>query len=251
LVERLRRQKQAYLQSVVRRVSRRVDVQVAAMVIESGEIAHSLCEAAAGVALVVMATHGRGLVGRLLHGSMANSLMRQLPCPLLLVRSRGSTVDLTGDPMPRHVLIPLDGTKFAEMVVDSAVAIGWLSGAQFTLAHFQDVEAMFGRTELVDPRRYLLDAARRLKERLPGVNTEVVISDQRIATAILSLVEEQEIDLIALTTHRRTGLARLVNRSVADSVVRRAKTPVLVFCPSLREADEQNRSLARSLWSWM
>jgi nucleotide-binding universal stress UspA family protein len=244
LQERLRRKKQAYLQSTLRRISRRVDVQITAVVIKSGEIARSLREAAAGAALVVMATRGRGFVGRLLHGSVADTLMRTSPCPLLLVRGHRSAVDLASDPLPRHVLVPLDGTCFAEKAIECAAAMDWLSCAQFTLAHFQNLD-MIGSPELADPRRYLLDAAARWRERPRVVNSEVVTSDQRTATAILSFAEEQEVDLIALTTRGRNGLSRLVNWSVTDSVVRRATSPVLVLRASDQESD---RHKTRRRW---
>ena len=215
------------------------------------DIAHSLCEAAAGAALVVMATHGRGLVGRLLHGSVTETLMRTLPCPLLRVGSSGSALDLTDDPMPRHILIPLDGTKFAESIFDAAAAIGSLSGARFTLAHLQHVGEARLWPDRSGARSYLRDAAMRFKQLVPNVNTEFVISNRRTAPAILSLIKEEGIDMVALTTHGRHGLARLAKGSVAASVARRAETPVLVFRPSVPEAERQDRWLARSLWSWM
>lgn len=246
LSDRLRRKKEVYLQSVMRRIGRRVDQQVAAMVIESGDVTRSLCKAAAGVSLVVMATHGRGLIGRLMHGSTSHTLIRELPCPLLLIRGNDSTVALTDDPLPRRVLIPLDGTRFAEKVIPSAAAIGRLTGAHFTLAHFQDIERVSMGSGLDDPDGYLRGAAMRFQGLLPTLRTEVVTSDRRIATAIRSVAEELEVDLIALATHARRGVARLVSGSIADSIVRRAITPVLLFRPSIPEAEPQRSWSAQS-----
>ena len=233
LIDQHRRKKLAYLQSVVDRVSRSSDVQAVPVLLESGEIAESLCDAAADAALVVMATHGRGAVGRMLHGSIAESLMRRLSCPMLIVRGASSPVDLSWDPMPRHILIPLDGTNFAEQVFGTAAALGSLSCAKFTLAHIDDLDQVFGRTELVDPRGYLREAARRLEDHSPVVTAEMITGDQRVPGAILTRAEELEVDWIALTSHGRRGLARLVRRSVATSVVRKATMPVLVFRPAV------------------
>ncbi len=251
LINRLRRKKQEYVQSIAGRVRRLVDTEVAGIVVESGEITESLSEAAAGASAVVMATHGRGLVGRLLHGSLADSLIRRLSCPVLLVGGSRFPVDLTRDPMPRHVLIPLDGTRFSENVFDAAVDIGSLSSARFTLAHLQHVgEAEFW-PDRSGARGHLQGAAMRLKQRVPNVNTEFIISNQRTAPAIVSLIKEKGIDMVALTTHGRHGLARLVKGSVAASVARTAKVPVLVFRPLDQPAESHGRSLARSLWRWM
>jgi len=250
LVERLRRQEQEYLQAMVRQVRPMVDVQVDAMVIKSEHIAESLCEIAAGVALVVMTTHGRGIVGRLLHGNVTETLMRTLPCPLLRVGRSSSALDLTDDPMPRHILIPLNGTQVAESIFDAAAAIGSLSGARFTLAHLQQVgEARFW-PDRSGARSYLREAAMRFEQRVPNVNTEFVISNRRTAPAILSLIKDRGIDMVALTTHGRHGLARLAKGSVAASVARKTERPVLMFRPSVPEAERQDRWLTRSLWSW-
>jgi nucleotide-binding universal stress UspA family protein len=152
--------------------------------------------------------------------------------------------------MPRHILIPLDGTRFSESVFDAAVDIGSLSGARFTLAHLQHVgEAEFW-PDRSGARGHLQAAAMRLKQRVPNVNTEFVISNQRTAPAIVSLIKEEGIDMVALTTHGRHGLARLAKGSVAASVARGTKTPVLVFRPLDAPAEWRDRSRARSLWSW-
>jgi nucleotide-binding universal stress UspA family protein len=228
LMERLKRDKQAYLQSVVRRVSSSIGMPVAATVIESSKTEQSLCETATDANLVVMATRGRGLMGRLLHRSVSDSLMRTLPCPLLLVNGRGPAVDSTSDSLFRHVLIPLDVTQSTKAVAATA-NIDWLDGAQFTLVHFQDWKQTFSRSRPADPHDYLRSAAEPLEERFTKVNTEVLISDQPIATSILSRAEEHACDLIVLTTSTRSGGARLLNRRIANSVVRGAQTPVLVF----------------------
>jgi nucleotide-binding universal stress UspA family protein len=54
---------------------------------------------------------------------------------------------------------------------------------------------------------------------------------ERVASAILDAAREQHIDLIAIATHGRSGLARLLLGSVADKVVRGATLPVLLYRP--------------------
>lgn len=228
--------KQAYLASIVRQLDQLADVRLTAVVVESNGIAPALCEAAAGASLVVMASQPRGLLGRVVHGSVTEILMRTLPCPLLRVSATGPALDLADDPMPRHVLIPLDGTEFAERVVDAATVIGSLSNARFTLAHFQHVgEGLW--PDRSGARGYLHEVTWRFQQRMPYANMEFVISNRGTAGAILSFIEEEGIDMVALTTHGRSGLARLMKGSVAVSVKRRAKTPVLVVCPSLQKAE--------------
>ena len=241
LIADLRQRKQDYLQSVLRRLKRKVDLQIDTAVIDSHDIAPSLCTAATGADLMVIATEARGMLSRLLRGSVTERLMRTLPFPLLRVGSSGVTLNLSIDPMPRHILIPLDGTMLGESIFDAAAAIASLSGARITLAHLQH----FGEAHLWPDRsgayRYLDEAARRFEQRMPNIDTRLVISDQRTAPAILSLVEEEGIDMIAMAPHGRRGLARLGKGSVAATVLRRAKASVLVACSSTAKAERQAR----------
>lgn len=243
--------KQAYLASIVRQIKQLADVQITAVVVECDDIASALCKAVAGASLVVMAGQPRGLLGRIVYGSVTETLMRTLPCPIFRVSVAGPVLDLTDDPMPRHVLIPLDGTEFAEGIVDTAAAIGSLSDARFTLAHFQHV-----REAQMWPDRFsacgdLHEVIWRIKQRMPYANMEFVVSNRGTAGAILSFIEEEGIDMVALTTRGRHGLARLIKGSVAASVARGAKKPVLVVCPSCQKAEGGQSHLERSFWSWI
>lgn len=249
-IERLTREKQAYLDSVVCRIRSKHKTDLVTLVIESRHIAKSLREAAADVTLVVMAAGQRGVARRLLRRSVTNALMRTLPCPLLLVRSHTSVVDLASDPVPQHVLVPLDSTTSAETAIEFAAALGGLSGARFTLTHFQTLEQTLCSCKGTDSHGYLRGVAERFSKRLPQIRTEVLIDDQDVATAVLSRVENTGIDLIALTKSKRTGLAQLLNLSVADAVVRKASTPVLVLHSTFPRAKSRECSANRSFWNW-
>jgi nucleotide-binding universal stress UspA family protein len=81
-----------------------------------------------------------------------------------------------------------------------------------------------------EARQYLERAAGPLRARGLPVQTEVVIN-RPAPLAILDVARARAVDLIALETHGRGGLARLVLGSVADKVLRGASTPVLVYRP--------------------
>jgi nucleotide-binding universal stress UspA family protein len=55
------------------------------------------------------------------------------------------------------------------------------------------------------------------------------------ATAVVQLAEEENVDMIVMGTHGRTGLSRLLMGSVAEAVVRKANCPVLTFKQPARE----------------
>jgi len=77
---------------------------------------------------------------------------------------------------------------------------------------------------------YLERVADRLRRDGHEVDTRLTL-ETNVADAITFEASQLEADLIALSTHGRSGLTRLVMGSVAAEVVRTAKTPVLVYRP--------------------
>ena len=63
-----------------------------------------------------------------------------------------------------------------------------------------------------------------------SVHLDVRVADQ-VASAILDAAREQHVDLVAIATHGRSGLARFLLGSVADKVVRGTTLPVLLYRP--------------------
>jgi nucleotide-binding universal stress UspA family protein len=222
-----------------------------------GSAVDTLCEHATdqGADLVVMTTHGRGPLSRFWLGSVADELVHRLPMPLLLVRPHGDAPDWAGAPL-KNMLIALDGSALAEAVLGSAVELGRLTGASFTLvgAVPPRLVSAFDLPDYPPPpvaafdlpadgvdegalkrvqgkmQTYLEGVAAPLRERGLAVRTRVV-AEGRPAAAILAEAEARHCDLIALATHGRRGLSRLFLGSVADKVVRGATAPVLLFRP--------------------
>ncbi len=73
--------------------------------------------------------------------------------------------------------------------------------------------------------------ARRLEQRSPRIATHVA-SGANVAVEIVHDADASGADLIALSTHGRGGIPRLLLGSVADKVIRSAKQPVLVYRPA-------------------
>ena len=248
----LRQRRQGYLDDLIRRLQEVTAVPVRPAFMEGREVAASLGAAAsAGADLVVMATRGRGPLARLWCGGIADKLMRRLSVPLLLVRGHDVPVDLENAPPLRHVLVPLDGSGLAERVLEPAVALGMLTGADHTLLHVAAPEFDYsvgygvrswrppGDRRRAEAWKYL----RRVADRLGGgtlrVHPRVVPDERPIAEAILRYAQAHDADLIALASRGRGGLSQVFRGSVADRVVRGASVPVLVYRPGgEREAGE-------------
>jgi nucleotide-binding universal stress UspA family protein len=235
----IRESEVAYLDGVAKRLMEKIPVRASRTLVD-GPIANAIHEQAlaAGADLVVMATHGRGPLSRFWLGSVADTLIRRLPMPILLVRPQEETPNLTAEFTLHRILIPLDGSDLAEQILGPATELGSLTQAEYTLLRVvepfvppphQLPGPLFDQLAR-EAQTYVDSVADRLRRRSMRVETRVVIN-RFAAAAILEEARVHATDLIALETHGRGGLARVLLGSAADKVVRGALTPVLVHRP--------------------
>jgi nucleotide-binding universal stress UspA family protein len=176
--------------------------------------------------LIVMATHSRPAPLRGVLGSVAEEVLRQSPVPLLLVPPACQHPWPANDPL--RVLVALDGSQRAEQVINPAVRLAAALHAELLLVRMIDQD-----DEPADEtsQHYLERVARTLGER--GVSVQIRSSAGRPAEWIHELTAEMPAHAIAMATHGRSGLERLLMGSVTTEVLRRAAVPVLVVGPAL------------------
>ncbi|HEU5102063.1 MAG TPA: universal stress protein, partial [Roseiflexaceae bacterium] len=201
--------------------------------------------AATDTDLIVMTTHGRGGLARFWLGSVADVLVRASRVPVLLLRPDEGMSDPARSCTFQRILIPLDGSPRSEAIVEPALALGQLMYSEYTLLRVVapfvvGAPAPFTTPTDFDPDRtmrlqskaqdYLDDVAGRLLSTGVQVRTRVLVAEH-VAAAILEHARQHSIDLVAISTAGRSGLARLLIGSVADKVLRGAEVPVLVYRP--------------------
>ena len=142
--------------------------------------------------------------------------------------------------MYKKILVPLDGSELAEKAIPYATELckGETEVILFQVIHIPLPLAapdasiavpMPDPQELIDEAlAYLEGIAESLRK--DGVNAKAVANEQDVtADAIIAYAKENDVDLIVMTTHGRSGLSRLVFGSVAESVVRHTPCPVLLI----------------------
>ena len=201
--------------------------------------------------LVVMTTHDRGRLEHLLLGSTAESLMRRVHLPMLLVRAGKGSPALASAPSLKRMLIPVDGSPFGEQVMTHAATLADLMGAEITLLTVvQPILVAAAATEIGAPpsvalptalnmedadrieieSRVLSQMAASLRDRGLKVET-AALADGNPARAIVEFARKHEFDLIAMTTHGRGALKRLIAGSVSEEVLRTTPTLMLMYRP--------------------
>lgn len=219
-------------------VPRRVQIDAVAPDVPTDGVPEGICATATEqqADLIVMSTHGHGRSGHSLYGSVAERVLCQSPVPVVLVPASTRHAWLAQPTF--RILVPLDGSRFAEEVLgpieDLAAALKaelFLVGAVEALAspsmERDPLSASAYERELGEMRQYLDGVADRLRESGIVVRTEVEVG--RAASVIDGIAQRRHIDLIAMATHGRRGLNRLLVGSVADKVLRGTIAPLLLY----------------------
>jgi nucleotide-binding universal stress UspA family protein len=143
--------------------------------------------------------------------------------------------------MYKKILVPLDGSKTAEGVLPHAKALAYSEGAELVLLivaanpaldyAFSDPGIAQRAEEDQEERskQYVAEVEKQLKS--AGFKVSTLLRVGAVAEVILAVAEEMQVDVIAMSTHGRTGAARWLLGSVAERVVRNSKVPVMLIRP--------------------
>jgi nucleotide-binding universal stress UspA family protein len=231
------------------------DMQAAGKTVEAvtyyGDPASKIVEAAAngGADLIVMASHGRGVMGRLLHGSVADRVAREATVPVMVVRAAQQQ---PGSVVISRLVLPLDGSPLAEQSIAVATVLARRLSTPLLLVRAVNMAELMppaiGMGEAIPFQIYdetedemnkeatgYLDAkADELRREGLTVTTKVLSGPAASAISDVTQVS----DVVVLCSHERTGLARWLMGSVAEELVRDDDCPVILVPGHEHEASE-------------
>ncbi len=137
--------------------------------------------------------------------------------------------------MYSRILVPLDGSTPAEAILPDVLELATLHRAEVmllrvALAHrFPGVNQTDAQVHAVEEAEtYLADVERRVAA--GGIKVSRAVRYGQAAEEILDHAQSRSADLIAMSTHGRSGIRRWVLGSVAEAVLRAAPVPVLLLC---------------------
>lgn len=210
------------------------------------------------VDLIVMSTHGRTGVSRLSQGSVTDSLIRHTSIPVLVVKSPESYLNPQLGRAFKRIVVPLDGSTLAEQILPRVLTLAKLEDAEVSLLQVL-IPHSYSQKEMFDPnlpwwdmdvslaQAYLFRVASRLRRNGLVVTTDIVIGEN-VADAIGDFASREKAGLVAIATHGRGGLARMVRGSVADAIMHSGKLSMLVLKPDdvakKEQAPDVNEDLA-------
>jgi nucleotide-binding universal stress UspA family protein len=191
--------------------------------------------------MIVMASAGRGALGRWTFGSVADRIAHVCPIPVMIVRGRDAGVE-PGVAHIARVIVPYDGSELAEESFDEAAHLAAHIDREVLL-----VRAIFPESEVAPTRGfeavYTPDLYQTMTESLEAdarksldeAAAKITAMGARVATEIRHGPTAQSIaesarfdDVIVITSHGRTGVKRWLMGSVAEKLVRTGPCPVIV-----------------------
>ncbi len=184
------------------------------------------------VTAIVMSTHGRTGLRRMVLGSVTEQVVQESNVPVLVIS--GDSPSIAKVDRYQQILVPLDGSGFAEAALATFKKLRINAGAEIVLLRsVQPPSSAPQDQRLTHDLEQRRDEARNYLERvatsvLNGRTYRVLAPVGRPAEAILTAVADHEIDLIVIATHTRHGRIRFSPTSVAGQVLQNSGTPVLV-----------------------
>jgi nucleotide-binding universal stress UspA family protein len=191
--------------------------------------------------LITMATHGRSGLNRFLLGSVAEKVLRGAANPLLLIRAADEAKG-EGEAKLTSVAVPLDGSELAESVLPMVAGVAKKLNLEVVLfrAYHIPYNAYAGDDgyyavnydELIagvrdEAKEYLEKKVAEVKK-LGVEKVSMLIKEGFAGDEIIALGHKTPNNLIAMSSHGRSGVKRWVLGSVTETVVRHSGDPVLV-----------------------
>lgn len=134
----------------------------------------------------------------------------------------------------KKILFPTDFSHTGDAALSLATALARDTGATLLITHVEEPTNVYAGGEFYygipnppteELRRMLVE----VKPTDPAVAYEHRLLTGDPAGTIVRLAAEEDVDLIVMGTHGRTGIVRVLMGSVAESIVRRANCPVITY----------------------
>jgi len=145
--------------------------------------------------------------------------------------------------MYQSILVPLDGSALAEAILPEIEKLARCMGARILLLRESRAQGLLGK----DPTKAEIQVVRRAEEYVAEIrdrlaakvlDAEAHVRYGAVAEEILTHSARNDVDLIAMSTHGRSGLGRWALGSVAEKIVRRSQKPVLLMRAKARPEGE-------------
>lgn len=204
--------------------------------------------------LVVMGTHGRQGIDRLMLGNVANKLIRHAPCPVMTIREEVPWTDEEEEVVYDDILAPIDFSDHSRRALRVSKSFSSRYAArlhlmfvaeQRTVPTFSDTGIPGVGVVEMDPEivANAEEGLKKLSENVggPEVKSAYHVREGEVSKDVVDFAETNGVDLIVMATRGLTGVDRFLLGSNTERIVRVAPCPVLTIPSEAGEGEEESR----------
>ena len=200
-----------------------------------------------GADLILVGSHGHSAVGRFLLGSVAQGILRKVPCSVEIVRTRAETAPASSHAM--KILVATDGSEYSLAAAQSVASRPWPEGTLFQVLSVEElvvVETPMAASSpaafyppslleelLANAHERAIAATESAMKILTQAGLKIAAPKTRLVgdprSLILEAAQAWPADLIVLGSHGRSGLDRFLMGSVSEAVAIHARCSVEVI----------------------
>ncbi len=193
------------------------------------------------IGLIVMVSHGQSGVGHWALGSVTDKVVMATKHPVVVIRVKRSRSHVRRKGLLNKVLVPLDGSKESEKVIPYIEELASRLGGEVVLLQVLAptyyeytvegaLQVPYTKEDLwrlqVTVIRYLGMLASRLKDK--GITTSLEVEVGTAGEGIIKFADENNVDIVVMSTHGLSGLSYWSIGSVADKVLRAGNSHLML-----------------------
>ena len=203
----------------------------------SGSAAKSVIDYAEkeDIDLIVMSSHGQSALSRWVYGNVAIKILRRAPCDTLMIRPLGTT-----ESTPRkRIMVPLDGSSLSERALKPAIALASVWKLDIMLLRVSP--PLFSDQDPVSSHDFFDEIEEKLNEEAiaywrdiqavqarDSLSISVETASGPEAATLVDMANQNEVDLIVMSSHGRGGVGLWLMGSVSEKVLRKASCATLI-----------------------
>jgi len=229
------------LHTQVKRINSESDVKT---VVIDGEPATALVEYAEneGIDLIIMMSHGRSGIMRWAIGGTANKIIQRCRIPVLLVRASQVLSKRRPVQVFKKILVPLDGSSMGEAALSYVKTIVKVLNCEVILLRVveivQRVHTVGGLDHFVYSEQQIermkdeaLKYLEQIRQQFDEGNVKIILRTGDPAQEIIRLSTEENINVVAMSSHGKSGIMQWVMGSVSSKILQAGEAPLLLVRP--------------------